>query len=209
MKEQLLDLLSQGITELRDLSHFLKVSKKNLIPYLEELVDNGVVIQIHKERYGILKQGSVEIKSAGYGFIHVENEENDYYASVEELDFIFDGDTLLFFPYDDGSRLLNAHIIKVIDRKHKFIIGTFHSKLKKGKLKYYIESSSSSFPVKAVVKHGYQDVVDGMVVEAAVEYVGKAIEASITQILGHTDDPGIEISQIALEYQFPLKFNEE
>ena len=71
MKEQLIDLLSQGITELRDLSHFLKVSKKNLIPYLDELVDEGLVIQIHKERYGILKQGSVEIKSAGYGFIHV------------------------------------------------------------------------------------------------------------------------------------------
>lgn len=209
MKEQLIDLLNQGITELRDLSHFLRISKKNLIFYLDELVDEGLVIQIHKERYGILKQGTVEIKSAGYGFIHVENEENDYYVNAEELDFIFDGDTLSFFPYDDGSRLLNAHIIKVTDRKHKFIIGTFHSKLKKGKLKYYIESSSPSFPVNAVVKHGYQEVVDGMVVYASVEYVGKAIEASITQILGHLDDPGIEISQIALEYQFPLKFNEE
>lgn len=209
MKEQLINLLSQGITELRDLSHFLRISKKNLIFYLDELIEEKIIIQVNKERYGILKQGIVEIKSAGYGFIHVENEENDYYASVEELDFIFDGDTLLFFPYDDGSRLLNAHIIKVIERKHKFIIGTFHSKLKKGKLKYYIESSSASFPVKAVVKHGYQDVVDGMVVEASIEYVGKAIEASITQILGHVDDPGIEISQIALEYQFPLKFNEE
>ena len=47
-----------------------------------------------------------------------------------------------------------------------------------------------------------------MVVSADIKYEGTAINGQVTEILGYKDDPGIEISQIALEYGFNSSFDD-
>ncbi|MDE7162191.1 MAG: VacB/RNase II family 3'-5' exoribonuclease, partial [Anaeroplasmataceae bacterium] len=90
-----------------------------------------------------------------------------------------------------------------------FIIGTFKRRIRKGKEKSYIYSSNPKFPVHAIVKKEIAGVEEGMIVYASLSYVGTAVEAEILEIIGHKDDPGIEISQIALEYGFQTEFPKE
>ncbi len=210
MLEDILNLLNRGVTHLSDLSRQLHISKQKIKDALEDAVEHGLVYHPKNTPiYGLIKTGTVELKDRGYGFIKVAGEEQDYYASADELIQIYDGDTVSFYPYDAESKLLNASILKVVKRGHEFIIGTYQKRLKKGKIKEYIVSDHPKFRVSAIVKSGPKDIPDGYVVYASIQYIGTAIEAHILEVLGHPDDPGIEITRIALEYGFQLEFSED
>lgn len=206
-KEDIVFVLNQGITNLWDIKNQLKSSKKSLLPILEELVEEDIVFHTPGSLiYGLKKQGQIEVKPAGYGFISVDGENKDYYVNAKELFNVYDGDFVEFYPFDDASKLLNGKIIRVVRRSHTHIIGTYKKKFRKGKLRPLIQSTDPRFDVKAIVKKDLPDIEDGMIVYAELAYVGTAIEANILEVLGHKDDPGIEIRQIALEYGFQTEF---
>lgn len=206
-KEDIVFVLNQGITNLWDIKNQLKSSKKSLLPILEELVEKDIVFHTPGSLiYGLKKQGQIEVKPAGYGFISVDGEDKDYYVNAKELFNVYDGDFVEFYPFDDASKLLNGKIIRVVRRSHTHIIGTYKKKFRKGKLRPLIQSTDPRFDVKAIVKKDLPDIEDGMIVYAELAYVGTAIEANILEVLGHKDDPGIEIRQIALEYGFQTEF---
>lgn len=206
-KEDIVFVLNQGITNLWDIKNQLKSSKKSLLPILEELVEEDIVFHTPGSLiYGLKKQGQIEVKPAGYGFISVDGEDKDYYVNAKELFNVYDGDFVEFYPFDDASKLLNGKIIRVVRRSHTHIIGTYKKKFRKGKLRPLIQSTDPRFDVKAIVKKDLPDIEDGMIVYAELAYVGMAIEANILEVLGHKDDPGIEIRQIALEYGFQTEF---
>lgn len=206
-KEDIVFVLNQGITNLWDIKNQLKSSRKSLLPILEELVEEDIVFHTPGSLiYGLKKQGQIEVKPAGYGFISVDGEDKDYYVNAKELFNVYDGDFVEFYPFDDASKLLNGKIIRVLRRSHTHIIGTYKKKFRKGKLRPLIQSTDPRFDVKAIVKKDLPDIEDGMIVYAELAYVGTAIEANILEVLGHKDDPGIEIRQIALEYGFQTEF---
>lgn len=206
-KEDIVFVLNQGITNLWDIKNQLKSSKKSLLPILEELVEEDIVFHTPGSLiYGLKKQGQIEVKPAGYGFISVDGEDKDYYVNAKELFNVYDGDFVEFYPFDDASKLLNGKIIRVVRRSHTHIIGTYKKKFRKGKLRPLIQSTDPRFDVKAIVKKDLPDIEDGMIVYAELAYVGTAIEANILEVLGHKDNPGIEIRQIALEYGFQTEF---
>lgn len=206
-KEDIVFVLNQGITNLWDIKNQLKSSRKSLLPILEELVEEDIVFHTPGSLiYGLKKQGQIEVKPAGYGFISVDGEDKDYYVNAKELFNVYDGDFVEFYPFDDASKLLNGKIIRVVRRSHTHIIGTYKKKFRKGKSRPLIQSTDPRFDVKAIVKKDLPDIEDGMIVYAELAYVGTAIEANILEVLGHKDDPGIEIRQIALEYGFQTEF---
>ncbi len=203
--EMVLEVIGRGIVHLYDIKRALNISQKNLIPILNRLVLAGKLYHNPNSLiYGLIKVGTIEIKDGGYGFISVSEKENDYYVSKHELTNIYDGDIIEFYPCI-SDKLLEAKIIRVIKRKNTFIIGTIHSKMKKGKQIYYITSNINHFDVKALIKKNIP-YEENLIVYADINYVGTAIEAFDVIVLGHKDDPGIEISQIALEYGFKLFF---
>ncbi len=206
-KEDIVFVLNQGITNLWDIKNQLKSSRKSLLPIIEELVEEDIVFHTPGSLiYGLKKQGQIEVKPAGYGFISVDGEDKDYYVKAKEIFNVYDGDFVEFYPFDDASKLLNGKIIRVVRRSHTHIIGTYKKKFRKGKLRPLIQSTDPRFDVKAIVKKDLPDIEDGMIVYAELAYVGTAIEANILEVLGHKDDPGIEIRQIALEYGFQTEF---
>ncbi len=210
MEDKILNIIQSGITHFDDILNISKISKKKLNEYLDILVDKGILYHKNKSKiYGYIKEGTIIIKDKGYGFITVENEEKDYYVKSEFINNIYDGDIVRFYPYDGNYKLCNAYILNVVKRSHDFIIGKSKAKIKKNKTKNYIESINPKFPVKAIVKNIIPNLEENVIVYAKLNYVGTAIEANILEIIGHKDDPGIEISSIALEYGFQLEFPKE
>ena len=209
-KIKIISVLNKGHIFLDQLLKRCNISKKILIECLEQLVNDNIVY--HKPNsniYGLIKTGKVDIKSAGYGFVIVENEEEDYYISPRDLKGVYNGDTISFYPVDEDDKHLCARTIKVIDRAHKTIIGKYKRKTKKGTSRCYIASNNPDFNVKA---HTINDpnIEDGMIVVGELKYHGdNTIHAKIIEVLGKPNTPGIEISQIALEYGFNHNFSEE
>ena len=209
-KIKIMSILNKGYVYLDQILKHSNISKKVCLECLDELVNDNIVYHLPKTKhYGLIKTGVVDIKSAGYGFVMVEGEEDDYYVSPSELKGVFDGDTIKFYPYNDGDKHLCAIVIDVVDRANKTIIGKYKRKNKKGTSRCYIVSNNPNFDVKVHVSND-PSIEDGMIVVGKLKYIDyNNIHAKVIEVLGKPNDPGIDISQIALEYGFNHKFDEE
>ena len=209
-KIKIMSILNKGYVYLDQILKHSNISKKVCLECLDELVNDNIVYHLPKTKhYGLIKTGVVDIKSAGYGFVMVEGEEDDYYVSPSELKGVFDGDTIKFYPYNDGDKHLCAIVIDVIDRANKTIIGKYKRKNKKGTARCFIISNNPNFDVKVHVPND-PSIEDGMIVVGKLKYIDyNNIHAKVIEVLGRPNDPGIDISQIALEYGFNHKFDEE
>jgi len=210
-KDQILECLNHGINRYRGLLASISINKKELQALLDDMVRDGLIYYDYEyNEYYIIKEAILNVKEAGYAFARIEGEEEDYFIPASELGYCYDGDRVLVCPYEKGSKLVNAKVIKVLEHAHKYVIGQLHMKRTKKGNKYYIVSNMKSFPVRVNVREDQlNDAGVGSIVYADVSYQGTAINGKITQVLGHPDDPGIEISQIALEFGFKTPFPSE
>ncbi len=208
LNQMVLDLLNDNIFSFSRLLKYLKISKKELQAILDNLIyEEKVLYDRYFNQYYPIKEATLNVKEMGYAFAKVEGEEEEYYISEDDLLDSYDGDTALIYPYERGSKLMNARVLKITNRAHKTIVGLLKCKKTKKGEKYYIKSSIKSFPVNANVRPEHLNNAEvGSIVYADVTYQGTAINAKITQRVGFPDDPGIEISQIALEYGFFTEF---
>lgn len=196
-----------------------KMSKKLNIP-LDELrkkliqLEQDKIIYNNKGYYSILKKGKIQLKDKGFGFISVEGEEEDYFVSENDTFGAFNNDIVLFYiDYlrMDG-KLKKASIVSIVERGFKEVIGKLVYKEKKGKGQYQVISHNPDFNVKAIIKkEDLNSAVDGSIVVAKIEkYVSlDKVFAKITKVIGHCDDPGIDISEIAANYGFEAFFSQE
>ena len=209
-KIKILSILNKGFIYFDEIVRRSKLPKKIVFECLEELVNDNIVYNNQKNKvYGLIKTGKVDAKSAGYGFITVEGEEDDFYLSPSDMKSIYNGDTIMFYPVNEHEKHLVAKPIKVLDRAIKIIVGKYKRKIKKGNTKCYIVSDIPSFGDK-IHTGNYPDIKDGMIVKVELIYsTNNIINCKVLEILGNPNDPGIEISEIAIEYGFDHKFSEE
>lgn len=209
LKESVIEYLNRGINFFPNIRKGLKVPKQQLAQILDDLVLEGIVYFDKRENcYYLIKTGKINIKQAGYGFISVDSEEEDYFVPANFLNMIFDGDEVKFADLGYGERLKEAYVIEVIKRANTKIIGKYKESNRKGKVRKYIVSSDPNFPVKVNVIKDTLNAVPGNIVYGEILYNNDELSAIIKQVLGNKDTPGIEIAQIALEYGFENNFNE-
>ena len=211
IKEIILNSLNHGVNKFNHLQVALNINKKELQAILDSLVNEGKIIyDRYYNEYYILKLAKLTVKEAGYAFATVEGEEDDYYISPDDLLDAYNGDEALIFPYEKGSKLINARVYKIVKRANTTVIGVLGVKKTKKGMKYYIKSSSRSFPVNVNVREeNLNNAKPGNVVFADVIYQGTALNGKINEVLGYPDDPGIDISQIALEFGFKTPFPDD
>ncbi len=195
------------------LAKVFNVKFKELKAITNELISEGkIVFAPMYSIYGIPKIATLEIKDRGYAFAIVEGEENNYYISPDFVRDAYNGDTvsiLVIGKVNPDDKLDSAIVCNIIERKHKNIIGILSSKGKKYP-KYFIRSNAMDFLVTADVdKEEIKDLSIGQIVMADLEYVGVRLIAKNLSLVGNPNDPGIEITEIALEYGFKLPFSDE
>ena len=199
-----------------DIVRSFKIKYKEAKSLLNELLyEKRIAYSPILNVYGIPKVATITIKNAHYGFYGfatVKDEEADYYVSGDLLADAYSGDTVLVLTgpkLRDEDKLKSAVVIEVIERCHKTISGVLAVKGKKYK-KYYIRSSNIDFNVTADVdEKDVGDIKIGQIVSADIEYVGARLLAKNLVLLGNPNDPGIEITEIAIEYGFKVPFSAE
>ena len=189
----------------------LKVNPKELKACLNALVkENKIYYSAFYDIYTILKVATLDVKDKGYAFAKVDGEDIEYYIPKEDIGTAYDGDICHIFPTGYDDKLKGASVYDVIERAHKIVIGKLTLKGKKYP-KYKVISTMNSFKVEVDVKEeDLNGAKPGEIVSCDIEYTkGYSIKGKITEIIGHPDDPGIEIAEIALEYGFKMPFSEE
>jgi ribonuclease R len=183
---------------------------------LKELVTEGKLILTNKKKY-ILNEdtnylvGTFVSHQKGFGFVEVEDREDDIFIPADFTKDAFHGDTVSvnIKTEKSGDRREEGEIVQVLKRGIDTVIGTFqksqnfgfvvpdHKKLNKD---IFIQNGKTNGAV-----NGHKVVVK--ILNWGGE--GKNPEGVIISIIGHINDPETEIKSIILAYGIPVDFPEE
>lgn len=190
-----------------------------------------------KIRKEILMQGTFLANAKGFGFVRAEGLEKDLFIPEGLTGTALDGDLVevRLLPSFDGNvipdgkdgRRQEAEVIRVVTRNTTSLVGTFYGKGGSGN----VIPDNRKIPADVRIPEGCSmGAVNGhKVVVFLTDYGegraaarrssskslhghgghGAMLEGKVTEILGHMDDPGVDILSILRAYNLPQEFPEE
>lgn len=194
-----------------------KQELKLLLKVLIELEQDGSIYRNRNDRYGVpermnLIRGRLQAHAKGFGFLIPEDKEQvDIYIHANDLHGAMNNDTLFVrVTGKSNNGKQEGEVVRIITRANTQIVGT-------------LESTENFTFVHADDKRINKDIfiptksmmgaVNGQkVVVRIVHYpedVRAAAEGEIIEILGHKDDPGVDILSIIRKHQLPESFPDE
>ena len=198
-KEYILDILNErkNLNEIAKLCH---ATKNEIEPILNKMIEENSIYKLYgyyckiiELTLSITESGAV----LGKGLLTYK---------VDGSYDVYDGDICECLLIDNNSVVFH----KLIKRGHDYCVGELISKNKHNITKYYIKSSIKRFnPLIRINEDELNGAIEGEILYCDIEYKKDGIWAKNVKIVGHKDDPGIEISKIALEFGFNLDFNDE
>ena len=226
MKDDIINILKNSdkaltIYELQEKLDLHDVDEiKKLSDELRVLEEEVVIYCSNKGRYMMLedshlRKGTLRANKKGFGFVEIENMEDDVYIAPENMNgAIHDDIVLVEITSKMNLDRLEGRILKVIKRQVERYIGEINFD-SKGKGHITLDDSKIKLNIE-VTKEDSLNAVDGhkVVVELLkklnnnLRYSGKVVE-----IIGHKNDPGVDILSIVYKYkintEFPVDVKEE
>lgn len=222
MRDDIINILKNSdraldLYELHDMLHINTVEgAKELTDELRKLTDEVVVYHSNKDKYMMLekshlRKGVMRTNKKGFGFVEVENMDDDIYVAQDNMNgAIHDDIVLVEITSKMNLDRLEGRVLKVIKRQVQRYIGeiTFdakgkgHIKLDDNKIKLNIE----------IPKDKTLNAVDGH--KVVVELVKKLnnnlkYEGKVVEIIGHKNDPGVDILSIIYKYNINTVFPDD
>ncbi|MBE6152651.1 MAG: ribonuclease R [Firmicutes bacterium] len=217
MKEQLLEILKANETayELSDLIDKLNVKSsediQEVIKSLNELENEGTVYRTKRDKfmyfpYCHLLQGKLEVNKKGFGFVRTND--GDIYIGERNINGALNGDTVIIELVDKNAIKKEGKILKIVSRDLKQLVGEFYYQNNKAYVK--LDDNKLNIIVE-LPKEECHEAVNGHKVAISL---GKKIKNNIykgnlIEILGHKDDPRIDIKSIAYKYGIVMDFPKE
>ena len=218
MKEKILEILKRenkalSIYEINDLLGLTSSNDlQKLLNNLEELINNLKVYHTNKDKYLLfenshLKTGRLVVNKKGYGFVDIEGDEDVYIAS-KNLNGAIHGDLVVVEITSKKGLDLEGRILRIIKRELKTVVGTIIKVDNKLKLK--IDDDKININI-ILEKDSLKNVVEGNKVVASVlsRIDNHNFKGEIIKIIGHINDPGVDILSIAAKHDINDEFNEE
>lgn len=199
---------AMGIEDASEFRDFVKT-----LVYMEE---KGLVVRTRTNRYGVpekmnLVRGHVSAHPKGYAFvIPDEPGMDDIFIPPGEINNAMHGDTVLVrVSGKQSGALREGSIVRILERKTTQIVGTYTESKNFG---FVIPDDKKFVGDIFIPKHASMGAVEGhKVVVKIMEYPeGRmSAEGEVIQIIGHKNDPGVDILSIIHKHQIPLEFPEE
>ena len=147
----------------------------------------------------------------GFGFVTPAEGGEDLYIPESETGGAFHGDTVSYrvLGANEGGRRAWGRVESVLKRAVREVIGTYEPNKKNG---FVIpDNQKLSFDVFIPAGRSMNAVAGHKVVVRLDGYggPGKNPDGTVIRILGHKNDPGVDIESIVLAYGLPQEFQEE
>ncbi len=205
----------------KELIMMLQVKKEDRIEFkrlLDELLEEGK-IQITKKGKYIKADAKAEKQCIvgtftghpkGFGFVETEGKEQDYYVPEDKVNGAFHNDKVqaALLPSGSGKRR-EVEIVRILERGTLTVVGTFQKSKNFG---FLIPDNGKINSDIFIPLERSKGAVDGhKAVAELTDYGGKGKkpEGRIVEILGHINDPGVDIISIIKGYELPMEFSEK
>ena len=222
MRDDILNILqnSSKALDINELQDQLEIRNpddlRELLDTLQHMEEEVIVYHTNSDKYMLVKdshlrKGVMRVNKRGFGFVEVDNMDDDIFIAQENMNGAIHDDIVLV---DITSKLnlnrLEGRVLRIIERKATTYIGVIsfdsdgigHIKLDDSRVKLDI-----IIPVGDNLNSvdGHKVVVElGKKIDNHGKYEGKVIE-----VLGHVNDPGVDILSIIYKYKFNVDFPDE
>lgn len=184
---------------------------KELENTLNELIEEYLVFKTKKDKYILLKNcpylkiGKYSSNKKNFGFV-ILDKEDDIYVRDEFSKGAIDGDIVLCEITGKGIKR-EGHINRIIKRDLHDLVGEIV--LVNNKLSVRLSNEKLDLTLK--MDDSINRCVEGQIVLISLDKkIGpKSYKASIKKVIGHKNDPGVDILSIAYMYEIEPNFSKE
>ena len=147
----------------------------------------------------------------GFGFIKVNDEEEDFFVAHNHIKSAMNGDRVSFkiiVPKEDGRRA-EAKVVDILERKTKFIVGTYTKSKNFG---FVIPDDKRLMEdIYIPKKLGFKAKTNDKVVVEIIKYPlnNKSPEGKVIEILGNKDSSEVDLLTVLKMFDYKCDFPKE
>ncbi len=146
----------------------------------------------------------------GFGFVEVEGYEEDFFIPEDKTGGAFHMDRvqIAFLPGRRGQRR-EAEVVRILERGTKQLVGTYEQSQNFG---FVIPDNSKIGTDIFVPKERSKGAVTGHKVVVELTSYGDERhkpEGRVVELIGHINDPGVDIMSIVRGFELPTEFGEK
>ncbi|HEO6536510.1 TPA: ribonuclease R [Streptococcus agalactiae] len=232
MKEKIIKYLEEhGKTSVNDLAAALDMAGAKAFPKLIKTIsnleshrqlrfdDNGSLSLQKKEakKKEITVRGLFRANKAGFGFLSIDQDEDDMFIGKNDIAYAIDGDTVEAIVKKPADRLngtaAEARVVNIVERSLKTLVGKFVLDDERPKYAGYIKSKNQKINQKIYIRKE-PVVLDGTeIIKVDIDkYPTRGHDyfvASVRDIVGHQGDVGIDVLEVLESMDIVSEFPED
>lgn len=202
----------------KELAAFMQVrpeEREELKTILNDLLMEGRLQISKRGKYSKGEEGGGLVGTfishpKGFGFVEIEGRSEDLYIPESSVNGAFHQDQVqVELLKGQGGRRQEARIVKILSHGLTKVVGTYQKSKSFGFVIPDLEKISTDIYIPA---EGSKGAVTGHKVVVELTDYGDdkhKPEGRITEILGHVNDPGVDILSIVKGYDLPVEFEEK
>lgn len=215
MKQKILDILAiqKKAVSYSYLKEELHIETKEdftlFMKTINQCIDDLEIVETDQHElvlleYSNLLKGILRINRKGFGF--VDGEEQSVYIHERNLHGALDEDEVLAKVWTNKDGSIEGSVYKIVKNKLKNIVGNIRKR--NNRLTFIPDSETITHPIK-ITNMNDLPLVDGHKVICKILSYGSVLTCEIEQIIGHINDPGVDIQGILLAHDIQAEFPSE
>jgi len=210
------DYKRQTIDELASALHLSSESEYvALSESLKSLEQEALIAKNSKHQYDLIRRmnlfvGIIDVKQKGFGFVRVEDDLKDVFVPKTKTNGALPKDKVLVKVSEEASErgLKEGVVVRILKRNLEVIVGNLVMKKDRG----IVKSDDPSLDLTVFVHPSdHPGAITDHKVKVRLLKINDDHTATgkITDILGHKNDPGVDITAVAINYNFEIAFSED
>lgn len=220
MKEKILEILTESNKALsfEELDNELNLNSieetKDFSDALRELEEEYEIYCSNKGRYMLLsnstlRKGILRMNKKGFGFVDVTGEEEDIFVNPDNINKALNDDIVIveIISKNSGEKR-EGRILKILQRDLSTVVGEIYFVNEK----CYLKPDDNKLNIEIEIeKDRTKGSVEGhkAVVKILKNITRNRYKGEVIRIIGHKNDPGVDILSIVCKYEINDTFEEE
>lgn len=198
--------------EIAMLLNIPKELREELSAVLTSLVREGKIGVSSKGKYQKIDNlgfsGILECTRKGFGFVKIEDKDEEIFISEKDMADALNGDRVFIsiIHEKEPGKKAEGRVIKVLERNLKTIVGTYEKRKNYG----FVIPDNLRINSDIFIPQGKSlSAVTGHKVIVSIDDFGgkdRNPEGHVERILGHVNDPGVDILSIVYDFDIPSEF---
>lgn len=232
MKESIINYLKEhGKSSVNDIAQALNHAGGEKFPQLIKAIsameskgqlrfnrDGSVSLRPKKENPNqVTVEGVFRANKNGFGFLHVDDSEDDMFIGRNDVGHAIDGDTVAVVIKKPADRLrgtaAEARVVEIVERSLKTVVGKFILSDEKEPYAGYIKSKNQKIQQPIYIKKEPVALDGTEIIKVDIEkYPNRHYDyfvGSVRDIIGHQGDAGIDVLEVLESMDIVSEFPED